>query len=260
MRNNANFEITVQRGFSGNGNTKRIDNNYCQVVLGALEFPNSTGAVYDLESAIRIIEKSQTFNRRMAQSYLRGELGHPVERECRDYNDFVRRIHTIDERNVAIHIRRVWIDKNYCGPDGRRFIAILGEVAPSGPHASVVERAFNNPHENLAFSVRSLTNDRIVGGVRRKFFDNIITWDVVNEPGLAPANKFNSPSCESADILQLVRVPATETLMNSLKQEQTLTGIGLESDYFVSVESSISAFERTTGHLLGRSRSSLENW
>jgi len=260
MRNNANFEITVQRGFSGQGNTKRIDNNYCQVVLGALEFPNSTGAVYDLQSAIQIIEKSQTFNRRMAQSYLRGELGHPVERECRDYNDFVRRIHTIDERNVAIHIRRVWIDKNYCGPDGRRFIAILGEVAPSGPHAAVVERALNNPHENLAFSVRSLTNDRIVGGVRRKYFDNIITWDVVNEPGLSPAHKFNSPSCESADILQLVRVPATETLMVGLKQEQQLVGIGMESDYFVSVESSINAFKRTTGHLLNRSRSALESW
>lgn len=258
MRNN--FEITVQRGYSGQGNVKRLDNNYCQVVLGALEYPNSTGSVYDLESAIRIIEKSQTFNRRMKDSYLRGELGHPVERECRDYNDFVRRIHTIDERNVAIHIRRVWIDRAYVGPDGKKIIAILGEVAPSGPHAGVVERALNNPHENLAFSVRSLTNDRIVGGVRRKFFDNIITWDVVNEPGLSPANKFNSPSCESADVLELVRIPATSTLMQTLKDEQALKGIGMESAYRVSVEASIDAFEHRYGKLLDRRQSSLENW
>ncbi|EGO2129076.1 hypothetical protein ITP31_003899 [Salmonella enterica] len=258
MKNN--FEITVQRGYSGQGNVKRLDNNYCQVVLGALEYPNSTGSVYDLESAIRIIEKSQTFNRRMKDSYLRGELGHPVERECRDYNDFVRRIHTIDERNVAIHIRRVWIDRAYVGPDGKKIIAILGEVAPSGPHAGVVERALNNPHENLAFSVRSLTNDRIVGGVRRKFFDNIITWDVVNEPGLSPANKFNSPSCESADVLELVRIPATSTLMQTLKDEQALKGIGMESAYRVSVEASIDAFEHRYGKLLDRRQSSLENW
>lgn len=257
---NNNFEITVQRGYSGNGNVKRIDNNYCQVVLGALEYPNSTGAVYDLDSAVRIIEKSNVFMRRMKDSYLRGELGHPVERECRDYNDFVRRIHTIDERNVAIHIRRVWIDRNYTGPDGRKIIAILGEVAPSGPHAGVVERALNNPHENLAFSVRSLTQDRIVGGVRRKFFDNIITWDVVNEPGLSPANKFNSPSCESADILELVRVPVTPALMQGLKDEQVMRGIGMEAAYRVSVEASIDAFERYNGKLLDRRRSSLEQW
>lgn len=258
MKNN--FEITVQRGYSGQGNVKRLDNNYCQVVLGALEYPNSTGAVYDLESAIRIIEKSQTFNRRIKDSYLRGEMGHPVERECRDYNDFVRRIHTIDERNVAIHIRRVWIDRNYVGPDGKKIIAILGEVAPSGPHAAAIERALNNPHENLAFSVRSLTNDRIVQGVRRKFFDNIITWDVVNEPGLAPAHKFNSPSCESADVLQLVSIPATATLMQTLKDEQALRGIGMEAAYNVSVEASIDAFENRYGKLLDRRRSSLESW
>ncbi len=257
---NNNFEITVQRGFAGKGNVKRIDQNYCQVVLGALEFPNSTGAVYDLQSAVNIIEKSAIFNRRMQQSFLRGELGHPVERECRDYNDFVRRIHTIDERNVAIHIRRVWIDKNYVGADGRRFIAILGEVAPSGPHAAAIERSLNNPHENLAFSVRSLTNDRVVGGVRRKFFDNIITWDVVNEPGLSPAHKFNSPSCESADVLQLVRVPATEALMRGLRDEQKLIGVSMESDYSVSVEASVCAFEHRMGRLLDRSRSSLESW
>lgn len=258
MKNN--FEITVQRGYSGQGNVKRIDQNYCQVVLGALEYPNSTGAVYDLESAIQIIERSQTFNRRMKDSFLRGELGHPVERECRDYNDFVRRIHTIDERNVAIHIRRVWIDRNYVGPDGKKIIAILGEIAPSGPHAASIERSLNNPHENLAFSVRSLTNDRIVAGVRRKFFDNIITWDVVNEPGLSPANKFNSPSCESADILELVRVPATQTLMQGLKDEQILRGMGMESAYRVSVEASINAFEHRFGKLLDRRRSSLERW
>ncbi|EJO2543926.1 hypothetical protein NRE35_004292 [Salmonella enterica] len=257
MRNN--FEITVQRGFNGQGTIKRIDNNYCQVVLGALEYPNSVGAVYDLQSAVAIIEKSQIFNRRMHQGFLRGELGHPVERECRDYNDFVRRIHTIDERNVSCHIRRVWIEPNYTGPDGKKIIAILGEVAPSGPHAAQLERKLNNPHENAAWSVRSLTNDRIIGGVKRKFFDSIITWDEVNEPGLAPANKFNAPSCESADIFVAESVPVTPALIDLISAEaKRHHGIGMESTA-ISMESTVEALHRT-GRIISRSGSVLELW
>lgn len=257
MKNN--FEITVQRGYGGGGNVKRIDQNYSQVVLGALEYPNSTGAVYDLQSAINIIERSQIFNRRMTQGFLRGELGHPVERECRDYNDFVRRIHTIDERNVVMHIRRVWIEPNYKGPNGEKIIAILGEVAPDGPHAAVMERGLNNPSANQAFSVRSLTNDRIVSGQRRKFFDNIITWDYVNEPGLSPSTKFNSPSCESASFEELISVPVTPALIQMVQAEaKRSSGLSMES-YHVSMESSVQALNRL-GKVVTRGGNILELW
>ncbi|EBW9734610.1 hypothetical protein DQR70_06400 [Salmonella enterica subsp. enterica serovar Oslo] len=257
MRNN--FEITVQRGLNNGGTIKRLDNNYCQVVLGALEYPNSVGAVYDLQSAINIIEKSTIFNRRMEQGYLRGELGHPVERECRDYNDFVRRIHTIDERNVSCHIRRVWIDHQYKGHNGEKIIAILGEVAPSGPHAAALERKLNNPHENVAWSVRSLTNDRIVNGVKRKWFESIVTWDEVNEPGLKGANKFNSPSCESIDVMTLASVPVMPALIDLISAEaKHHHGIGMESTA-ISMESTIEALHRS-GRIISRSGSVLELW
>lgn len=257
MRNN--FEITVQRGLNNGGTIKRIDNNYCQVVLGALEYPNSVGAVYDLQSAVNIIERSQIFQRRMSQGYLRGELGHPVERECRDYNDFVRRIHTIDERNVSTHIRRLWIEPNYKGHNGETIIAILGEVAPSGPHAAQLERKLNNPHENVAWSVRSLTNDRIVGGVKRKYFDNIITYDEVNEPGLKGANKFNAPSCESYEVLTCEQVPVTPALIDLISAEsKRYHGIGMESTS-ISLESTVEALHRS-GRIISRSGSVLELW
>lgn len=256
---NTNFEITCQRGAAGKGICTPLDNNFYDVVLGALEFGNSTGAVYDLESAANIIERSTIFQRRMKDGFLRGELGHPVERECRDYSDYVRRIHTIDERNVAILIRRVWIDRNYVCVDGSRCIAIRGEIAPAGPRADVIERALKNPYDNLAFSVRSMTTDRIVGGVRRKYFDNIITWDVVNEPGLSVATKFNSPACESMDVSTLSRIPVTKTLIETLRNEIVVPGVSNESTQ-ISMESSIQAFNRITGNNLARGRSRLTAW
>lgn len=255
-----NFEITIQRGHTGKGTVKRLDENYVEVVLGALEFPNSVGALYDLESAAAIIERSVPFNRRISDGYLNGEMGHPVERECKDYSDYVRRIHTIDERNTAINIRRVWINRNYVGPNGVKCIAIMGEVAPFGPHASSIERALNNPHANLAFSIRSMTTDRIVAGCRRKFFDNIITWDVVNEPGLSVANKFNAPSCESADLITLSSIPVTQTLMESVRATAIEQGISMESATGIALESSLNAFDRTYGRHVASARNFLEQW
>lgn len=253
-----NFQISVQRGLNGTGTIKELDNGYYLVVLGTLESPNSTGAVYDLESAANIIERSKIFNRRMEQGYLRGELGHPRERDCKDYNDFVRRIHSIEEDKVVVTYRRVYLDRNYVGNDGKRCIAIMGEVAGSGPFAHVFDRAMKNPYENVAFSVRAMTDDRIVGGVRRKFFENIITWDMVNEPGLSAANKYNSPSCESYSDEITVSVPVTEALVDVLTS--TIDAGGVSQESMVSMESSLSAIRRLNKDRVSVRRTALEKW
>lgn len=253
---NGNFEITVQRGFNNQGTIKKLDGNYYQVVLGALEFPNSVGAVYDTQSAINIIENNGLFKRRITTGALYGELGHPSERDSKDYNDFVRRIHTIDERNIGIHFRRVWIDPNYVGSDGKKIVAILGEVCGAGPHAAMFDRAMQNPHENVAFSVRSMTNDRIVGGVKRKYFDTIVTWDLIlGLPGIATATKFNSPSCESAVVLPIT--PAVIKVMED--STKPVQGVALEA-YQVSMESSLEAIRMRKKSHVSRGRSALEAW
>lgn len=228
------FECTVLKGVNNTGKIKRLDNGYVEVVLGALEHPNSYGAVYDEQRAREFLRPGSAFMRRITQGFLRGELGHPPQRECRDYNDYVERIHTILERNVAIHIRKVWIDPNHVLNDKRKVIAVMGEICPDGPHAGVVERLLNNPSANLAFSIRSMATDKYVGGKKRKYLDAIITWDVVNEPGLDVATKFNSPSCESFQDIE--RVAANLPAIRQVVEGRKAHGVAVESSMSITME------------------------
>lgn len=222
----AMLECTVLKGFNNTGTIKRLDNNYVLVVLGALEYPNSGGAVYDEGSGKEFFKSTSSTMRRIAQGVMYGELGHPPQRECKNYDDYVERIHTILEKNVAIHIRKAYLDYNYVTPDGRKCIAIMGEICPDGPHAAVVERKLNNPHCNLAFSIRSMATDKFVRGRKRKYLDNIITWDVVNEPGLDLATKFNSPSCESFTV---ETTPVRPDVIERLVERSKRDGVAVES-------------------------------
>lgn len=238
------FEGSCLRGFNNKGICKPLDDGYYDVVLSVLEYPNSYGAEYDSGSAEEIIERSPIFKRRMKDRLLRGELGHPPQRLCKDYDDYVNRIHTIYEANIALHIRKVWIDRNYILPNGRKIVAIRGEVCPDGPHADVVRRWFENPHANLAFSVRSMATDKIVGGRVRKYFDSIITWDVVNEPGLEFSTKYNSVACESMNIInpttdvydRVEVMPSVIDAMSKKVHANTMSGVSCEAAVLQTTE------------------------
>lgn len=222
------FECTAVRGFNNNGQLKKLDNGYCLMVLSVLEAPNSYGAIYDAPSTTKFLADSHPFMRRINEGYLRGELGHPKEADSPSYAAYVQRIHSIYETNVAMHIRKAYVDAKYIDPKGKQWLAIMGEVCPDGPHASTTERQLQNPYSNFAVSIRSMTTDKLVCGRRRKFMDNIITWDVVNEPGLKPANKFGSPSCESGIVLSSVDV-RVEELEAHARMLHSHSGVSLES-------------------------------
>lgn len=223
------LECTISRGFNNTGTLKKLDNGYIDVVLSALEYPNSVRAVYDADAAERLIAANSNLQRRCLDSLLKGELGHPKEADSKDFESFMRRVHVIDERNVAIHIRKVWLDRNYKLPDGKTIIAIRGEVCPSGPHAGHIDRSLNNPHENVCFSLRGMATDRFRNGQKRKYLDNLITWDVVTEPGLRPATKFHSLACESYEI------PVNLALLETVLQGTT-GGIATESAAYGALE------------------------
>ncbi len=89
----------------------------------------------------------------------------------------------------------------------------MGEVRPSGPYGQVLKDALDNPHENVYFSVRSLTVDDMMRGV--KYTRDIVTWDFVNEGGIYNANKYYSPALESFS-----EVEVTPTLLWGLAEEQ----------------------------------------
>lgn len=187
---------TALVGLNKCGVLKPDADGYFTVVLGALDFRNSVGEIYTQHSARAIFEQSSAFMRRMKSGYCRGEYGHP-KKENMTNEQFLMRVMTIEETKVCMHISEVWIDTDSIKYRGERVVAIMGKIRPSGPYGEILKDQLLNGKENVAFSVRSITDNYYKAGITHKDFAEICGWDYVIEPGLAPANKYAAPGLES---------------------------------------------------------------
>lgn len=233
----ASFGCTALLGTNKAGILKCDADGYYQVVLGALNFPNSAGAIYPYgDSAKQLFKESSSFIRRINNGALRGECGHPRMQPGQTMRDFMGRVLDIYEPNISHHIRRVWLDYDAVKDErGRRVLAIMGEVKPSGPMGAALKAALDNPSENVCFSIRSLTNDQMVGGIVHKHLKTIVTWDWVNEPGISVAKKWHAPSLESfEEDVQILPVH-----LAALRDQQQSMGVSFESSGGVSADEAI---------------------
>ncbi len=231
---NVSYSCTALMGTNKTGALKPDADGYYTLVLGALDFFNSAGSYYPYESAKHLFQESSSLIRRCNSGALRGEYGHPRKGNMTDAQ-FLSRIMDIDEKNVCCHIRRVWIDCNTLKDEqGKGIVAILGEVKPMGPYAQALQQSLDNPSENVCFSIRSITNDQIIGGVNNKHLRAICTWDYVNEPGISVANKWRSPALESME-----GMPIKRAIASRVAREQKRANIGAENDSTMSMESLI---------------------
>lgn len=176
-------------------------NGYYTMPVGALNVFNSVGQYYTLDGAKHLFDESSIFQRRIANGCLKGELGHPKRGENMSMDDYMTRILTIEETNVCCHFRKIWLDYDF-GKKNPQFknpnmIAIMAEVKPSGPKGQSLKESFDNPDENVCFSIRSLTRDYYQRGQCMRVLQQIVGFDAVTEPGLALATMWSAPALES---------------------------------------------------------------
>lgn len=195
---------------------------YYTVVLGAYGAYNSVGMFYDLDSAKLLFQPGSPLIRQIEKGVLRGEYKHPEKRPTESDIDYIRRIRQVDSDRVSHHIRRVWLEGGQRDEKGRPVTLVMGEVKPDTEceFGRRLKAALDNPHENVYFSVRSITMDDLARGI--KYTRELITWDYVNEGGIYSANKYNSPALESYG-----DIPLTQEAVYQLSQEPQ--AIGMES-------------------------------
>lgn len=241
MGYSATYSCTALMGTNKTGVLKCDKDGYYEITLGALDFFNSAGAFYVFEGAKHLFEESSSLMRRIRNGSLKGEYGHPKFLPGMSKRDFIARILTINEDCISHHIRNVKIEtEKVKGQAGERVIAIMGEVKPAGPHGPALKESFENRHENVCFSIRSMTNDVYDHrGVLTKTLQEIITWDYVNEPGISVANKFQAPGLEARQkngeiLATLEDVSFTfENLMEVRKLHESMKGVGVESSMII---------------------------
>lgn len=194
--NSVRFECT--RLGNKMGHIKQDQDGYWTMPVGGLDVFNTSGQKYVYEEAKHLFEESSVFMRRVKKGTLRAENGHPVKTPGMSEKDYVRRVLTIDERNVCAYHKAIWLDfESIKDKNGKPVIAIMSKLCPSGPHADMVERRLKQPGENVCWSIRSFTRDYMDRGVYKRALETIVTFDLVNEPGIEFAEKFSTPSMEA---------------------------------------------------------------
>jgi hypothetical protein len=197
------FTSTKLKGTLKEGILKPDANGYYPLVIGGLNVLNSAGEYYVLDGAKDLFEQSSILMRRIKNGNLKGELGHPKRMPGMSNDDFMNRILRVEETNVCSHFSEVWLDEDY-GRAHPKFnnpamVAIMAKVKPAGPQAQALASALENKAENVCFSIRALTEDHYIRGVNHRVLRSILTWDYVTEPGIAIANKWDTPSLETLE-------------------------------------------------------------
>ena len=200
MLNNVTFTCTRLFGTNKVGDLKKNDRGYYEMVIGALNMFNSAGMYYRADAAKQFFEESSSFMRRVKRGALRGEYGHPRREAGMSMQAYYARLLSIHVDKVCCHFASVRLDfESYKDDQGRPIVAIIAEVCPNGPLGHVLEKQLQNPQENVCFSIRSFTDDKMERGVINRYIKTIVTFDYVNEPGMAVAEKYNAPALEGLE-------------------------------------------------------------
>lgn len=198
--NTMSFNMIPLHGVNKKGIVKPDEHGYRLVVLGGFQVYNSVGDFYPFDDHVRrLFDTSSTFMRMIQKGALRGEMEHPSPGPHDSATDFLNRILRIDKDRESHIIRNVFLDtEKVKDENGRPIVAVLGLVKPSGVFGHLLEESFNDPYQNVAFSIRSLSENKpLMGGRLQRHVKQIVTWDWVTEGGISIADKYWSPALEA---------------------------------------------------------------
>lgn len=205
-------------------------NGYYEQCIGGLDIENAAGVEYASAKAKDLFASSSALQRRIAAKALRGERGHPRRTaEFMKESDWMHRLNDIVESNTSVHWARIELDESY----GRnnpylnrpRMIGIMARFRPYGAGAEELARSLADPESSVAFSIRAFSIPRTTMG--RRFYDlqNIVTWDEVNEPGIAFAAKELSSTLESLGTESFTRGQIERAVREGERQSRQLGSI-----------------------------------
>lgn len=198
MSSNILFSCTALRNTGKTGILKPDSQGYYRVPLGQLNAFNTSGEFYTYEGSKDLFMKSGALQRRIESGCLKGEEGHPTQALGESDEAFARRCCKIEDKHVSHHIASVEIDFNSVkDANGKPVIAIMGEVKPCGVFGDALQKSFDNPREDVCFSIRAFSSRRVLAGVVHWTLKEIITWDRVIEPGISTARKYYAPTLEA---------------------------------------------------------------
>lgn len=203
---NSLISFTAVKTHADNKDLKQDADGYYYVTLGAFNCFNSSGSFY-LKDGVEDLVKNKSYNlaRRLEKSQLYGEMQHPQFQPGMSKSDFFIRNLKIDMDHISHHIKSIEfkeIDTPSGVPGKGKVLKVMGWVKPAGEKGNLLKQALENKEQNVAFSIRCLTDDSVVHGTEFRKVVQIITWDWVVEPGISVATTWNTLATEERLILE----------------------------------------------------------
>lgn len=223
------YGCTALLGVNKKGIIKPDANGYYEITVGGFNVHNYGGAYYPLGQAKKLFEESGSLMRRIKAGVLRGELGHP-RKESLSPNEYFKRLNEIHEDKVCCHFAEVRLDyDNYKSKSGFPMVAVVARVKPTGPYGDTLKKSLDNPEEETCFSVRAAVVPAMEGGREVRYVEDIVTWDYVNEGGIAIARKYYSMAMENMGVADLgENLVITPNMLEHATQE-AVKCMGMES-------------------------------
>lgn len=228
---NVRFECTTLTDENKLGKLKKDAAGYfIDVPFGGFNIHNSAGAWYDWAGSKEVFDNSGDLMRRITSGKQFSEFGHPKKTPMMTREQYLERILTIYEESICNHVRDIDIRENVVtrAENGAPIVGVYGSVKTVGPRADAAEEILTNPSINACYSVRSITFDQRRNGRLIKEMRECVTWDLVLEPGISIATKYDSPSLESR-IHTLMDMPLNVNLLEATRDNFMRDGVGMEN-------------------------------
>lgn len=218
---------------------------YYTTVIGGLNAINSSGHWYASQARYLFEgnDSKSILQRRIKNGNLKGEAGHPKP-ERMSMDEFKHRLLTVEETKVSHHIRRIILDDqfgvNHPEFGNPKLIGILAEIKPAGPFGPSLQKAFENPDENVCFSIRGFTDDTFERGRRVRTLFEVVTFDWVTEPGLTHATKWDASALEEASLETTLDISMSKRDLQNMLAD---TSHALEADTSAIIQNVINRFD-----------------
>lgn len=194
-----NISFRVETLFTGNKNRvgrippdeNGIYNGLPMMVMGEV---TQQKTFYEPQSMVNQITNPDTsFNKKLKQGKLYGELGHPNFHGLTD-SEKMQRLMTVEEKTTSHLITGVFTDS----PNSEGNVVVRANLKPSGPYGAVFKESLDDPVVNTAFSLRAYVDTRQrPDGVKFRNVRQLVTWDTVGASGYATTDKAHALGLES---------------------------------------------------------------
>lgn len=171
---------------------QKDDQGYYKVILGAVNTYNSAGEYYGDHYVEDLFSPNTYIGHMLAKGALMGEVNHPQFVPGMSNFDFFMRNNRIDQLNASHLIKNIEIVDSGKMEGGRPKKFIVGWVKPleSTKGGKILKELLDTPEANVCFSIRCVIDPSSSKNDMK--IKTVITFDWVDLPGIAEANKFDT--------------------------------------------------------------------